>query len=60
MALKKPLKKGEVLTGLLYINESQPDFTEVENTIDGALNSVSYDDLCPGSKALNKLLDNYK
>jgi len=58
--IKEAADKGEVLTGLLYINESQPDFSEVENTIDGPLNAIGYDDLCPGSKALNELLNSYK
>ena len=59
-SIKEASDKGELLTGLLYIDESQPDFTETENTITKPLNQVTFEDLCPGSKALNKLLDDYK
>ena len=59
-SIKDASDKGELLTGLLYIDESQPDFTETENTITKPLNQITFEDLCPGSKALNKLLDDYK
>ena len=59
-SIKEASDKGELLTGLLYIDESQPDFTETENTITKPLNQITFEDLCPGSKALNKLLDDYK
>jgi 2-oxoglutarate ferredoxin oxidoreductase subunit beta len=58
--IKDASDKGELLTGLLYINESQPDFTETENTVIKPLNQIAFEDLCPGSKALHKLLDGYK
>jgi 2-oxoglutarate ferredoxin oxidoreductase subunit beta len=59
-AINDASDKGELLTGLLYINESQPDFTETENTVTKPLNQIAFEDLCPGSKALHKLLDGYK
>jgi 2-oxoglutarate ferredoxin oxidoreductase subunit beta len=59
-AINDASDKGELLTGLLYINESQPDFTETENTVIKPLNQIAFEDLCPGSKALHKLLDGYK
>jgi hypothetical protein len=49
-----------MLTGLLYIDENQPDFTEVENTVRKPLNEIPFDDLCPGSKSLAALQKNYK
>jgi len=58
--IKDASDQGELLTGLLYIDESRPDFAETENTICKPLNQVTFEDLCPGSKALNKLLDDYK
>ena len=59
-AINDASDKGELLTGLLYINESQPDFTETENTVTKPLNQIAFEDLCPGSKALHKLLEGYK
>jgi len=59
-AINDASDKGELLTGLLYINESQPDFTETENTVIKPLNQIAFEDLCPGSEALHKLLDGYK
>ena len=52
--------KGEILTGLLYIDESQADFIENENTIETPLNELSYQNLCPGSEKLAKLQQRYK
>jgi len=59
-SIKDASDRGELLTGLLYIDESQSDYTESENTINKPLNQIAFEDLCPGSKALSKLLDGYK
>ena len=53
-------EEGELLTGLLYIDESQQDFTDTENMIDQPLNSIDHKTLCPGKKALKNLLDSYR
>ena len=53
-------EEGELLTGLLYIDESQQDFTDTENMIDQPLNSIDHETLCPGKKALKNLLDSYR
>jgi Pyruvate:ferredoxin oxidoreductase and related 2-oxoacid:ferredoxin oxidoreductases, beta subunit len=53
-------EEGELLTGLLYIDESQQDFTDTENLIDQPLNSIDHKTLCPGKKALKNLLDSYR
>ena len=53
-------EEGELLTGLLYIDESQQDFTDTENMIEVPLNSVEHEVLCPGSEALKDLLDSYR
>ena len=52
--------KGEVPTGLLYLDESVGDVHEMNNTPDEALISVPYDKLCPGNAELQKLLDEFK
>lgn len=46
---------GEILTGLLYIDEESKDLHEMINTIDQPLNSLREKDLCPGSAALDEI-----
>jgi len=59
MAVQKAKQKGEILTGLLYMNPDAADLHGVLNTSDRPLNSLDEADLCPGSEALasiNKVL----
>ncbi|GIT34193.1 MAG: hypothetical protein Ct9H300mP4_05120 [Gammaproteobacteria bacterium] len=52
--------KGEILTGLLYIDENQSDFIENENTVETPLNELSFQSLCPGSGQMAELQKRYK
>ena len=52
--------KGEIVTGLLYIDESVPDLHELNETPDTALIKVPYEKLCPGSAALDKLQEDFQ
>jgi 2-oxoglutarate ferredoxin oxidoreductase subunit beta len=54
-AMQRAKERGEILTGLLYIDENAPDLQELLNTSERPLNSLGKDDLCPGSEALQKL-----
>ena len=47
--------KGEVVTGLLYIDPSAVDMHEHLNTVETPLNQLSAKELCPGSKALERI-----
>ena len=47
--------KGEVITGLLYIDPDAQDLHAGLNTFARPLNSLNAADLCPGSAALDKL-----
>jgi 2-oxoglutarate ferredoxin oxidoreductase subunit beta len=47
--------KGEIVTGLLYIDTDAPQMHTVNNSIDTALVDVPYEELCPGADALAKL-----
>lgn len=47
--------KGEILTGLLYLNPDTTDLHDLIQTSDRPLNSLSQAELCPGSEALDKL-----
>jgi 2-oxoglutarate ferredoxin oxidoreductase subunit beta len=44
--------RGEILTGLLYVNASAEDLHEHLHTVDAPLNSLNARELCPGRAAL--------
>ncbi len=52
--------EGEVLTGLLYIDESAPDMHEQNQTPEIPLTSIPYETLCPGAERLSKLQEDYR
>ena len=52
--------KGEVVTGLLYINEDVEDMHELAETADTPMSLMPYEKLCPGSGALEKLMARYR
>lgn len=54
-AVQRAKQKGEILTGLLYLDESSSDLHELIKTTERPLNSLVEIDLCPGSSALEKL-----
>jgi 2-oxoglutarate ferredoxin oxidoreductase subunit beta len=47
--------RGEVVTGLLFINEDMPLVHDIAGTTDRPLTEVEYASLSPGSKALARL-----
>jgi 2-oxoglutarate/2-oxoacid ferredoxin oxidoreductase subunit beta len=51
---------GEVVTGLLYVDENVQDVHEMNQTPDVALTSIPYEKLCPGSAALDQLMEDYR
>jgi 2-oxoglutarate ferredoxin oxidoreductase subunit beta len=53
--LRASRAKGEVATGLLYLEESEVDMHDFENTVDTPLVDLPYEMLCPGSAALQEL-----
>ena len=54
-AMQRAKKNGEILTGLLYLDENSQDLHELINTSDRPLNKLGEAELCPGSEALAKL-----
>jgi 2-oxoglutarate ferredoxin oxidoreductase subunit beta len=54
------LDKGEVVTGLLYIDKSGTDMHAVSNTAERPLVELPYESLCPGRDALERLMDEYR
>lgn len=54
-SLEDAKQKEQVLTGLLYLNTKQKNTHEIINTSDKPLNSMTKDDLCPGSEILEAI-----
>jgi 2-oxoglutarate/2-oxoacid ferredoxin oxidoreductase subunit beta len=53
--LRASRARGEVATGLLYLEESGADTHALENTAERPLVELEYETLCPGSAALEEL-----
>jgi len=47
--------KGQVVTGLLYVEPESEDLHGHLNTVDAPLNALGEKELCPGSAALDKI-----
>jgi 2-oxoglutarate ferredoxin oxidoreductase subunit beta len=47
--------QGEVVTGMLYLDETVPDLHEMNKTPDTALSKIPFEKLCPGASELDKL-----
>jgi 2-oxoglutarate ferredoxin oxidoreductase subunit beta len=53
--LQKHTAKGQVVTGLLYVDPDSEDLHAHLDTVETPLNSLEADQLCPGSAALDKI-----
>ena len=53
--LRTRYERGQVVTGLLYIDEDTADLHTLLSTTQEPLNAVSMDDLCPGNAQLQKI-----
>jgi 2-oxoglutarate ferredoxin oxidoreductase subunit beta len=53
--LQKHAAKGQIVTGLLYVDPEADDLHEHLNTVEKPLNTLEADDLCPGSSVLDKI-----
>jgi 2-oxoglutarate/2-oxoacid ferredoxin oxidoreductase subunit beta len=51
---------GEVVTGLLFVDETTPNLHDANNTTEIPLARVPYECLCPGSGALDKLQEEFR
>jgi 2-oxoglutarate ferredoxin oxidoreductase subunit beta len=52
--------KGEILTGLLYMVPDTSDLHDLIQTSDRPLNSLTKDELCPGSEILADINNNLR
>ena len=53
-------RNGELVTGLLYIDESQPDMHDINGTVSAPLSQLPYEALCPGRDALQSLQKRFR
>jgi len=53
--LQKHAAKGQVVTGLLYVDAEAEDLHHHLNTVEAPLNTLSEKELCPGLAALEKI-----
>jgi 2-oxoglutarate ferredoxin oxidoreductase subunit beta len=53
-------EKGEVPTGLLFLDRQRGDMHEESRTRDVPLTKVPYSKLCPGKAALDKLMEDFR
>jgi 2-oxoglutarate ferredoxin oxidoreductase subunit beta len=58
--LEEHQSQGEVVTGLLYLDETVSDLHEMNQTSEVALSKLPYEKLCPGSSELDKLQEEYR
>ena len=54
-AMQSAKKKGEILTGLLYVDPDSTELHDILQTSETPLNKLTEVQLCPGSKALDSI-----
>jgi 2-oxoglutarate ferredoxin oxidoreductase subunit beta len=58
--LQERQNSGEIVTGLLFADETVPDLHEMNNTCDEPLGQLPYEKLCPGREALDHLQEEFR
>jgi 2-oxoglutarate ferredoxin oxidoreductase subunit beta len=53
-------QRGEVATGLLFLDENGRDMHAVSKTIETPLVDLTFEQLCPGNDALQKLMERFR
>ncbi len=58
--VRRHQERGEVVTGLLYIDEHTRDMHDINHTTETPLVDLPYDMLCPGNAALQELQADFR
>jgi 2-oxoglutarate ferredoxin oxidoreductase subunit beta len=58
--LRDSVNAGEIITGLLYIDAEAGDMHDLSGSVDTPLAKIPYEELNPGSKTLDTLMDRYR
>ncbi len=59
-AIQSYSEKGQILTGLLYIDPDCSDFHEIQSTVKKPLRDLDEEALCPGKRALDAINANFR
>jgi 2-oxoglutarate ferredoxin oxidoreductase subunit beta len=55
MAIEEHRIKGDILTGLIYLDKTSTELHELMQTSQEPLNQLSEEDLCPGNRLLKNI-----
>ncbi|HEY3592809.1 MAG TPA: hypothetical protein VGL13_03005, partial [Polyangiaceae bacterium] len=58
--LQEHQKRGEIPTGLLYLDDQMNDMHATSGTVDVPLTELPFEELCPGSAVLDQLQRAYR
>jgi 2-oxoglutarate ferredoxin oxidoreductase subunit beta len=58
--LERHQMAGEIVTGLLYYDDSQQEMHDLSKIVDRPLSSIDYKDLCPGQSVLQNLQHSFR
>ena len=58
--IHKHQAQGEIVTGLLYINDHEPDLHALNDTSETPLRDLPYSQLSPGRKGIEKVNSKYR
>ena len=58
--LRERFNAGEIVTGLLYINDSRKEMHELMGNVETPLSQLPLDTLHPGSEELKNILNRYR
>ncbi|MFM8535746.1 MAG: 2-oxoacid:ferredoxin oxidoreductase subunit beta [Acidimicrobiia bacterium] len=59
-AIREHQRKGEVMTGLLYLSTDSRDVHDQNETVKAPLYNLPHQQLCPGNDALQKLMQQFR
>jgi len=59
-ALEDHREKGQILTGILHINETLQDTHDIIETTNKPLNALTQAELCPGNQTLQQIFETYR
>ncbi|HEX6162720.1 MAG TPA: thiamine pyrophosphate-dependent enzyme, partial [Vicinamibacterales bacterium] len=59
-AIREHQRKGEVMTGLLYLSPDSKDVHDQNETVKAPLYNLPHEQLCPGNDALQKLMGQFR
>ena len=58
--VQRSQERGEVATGLLYVDPDAADCHDILGTVNTPLNALTEADLCPGEAALDRLNESFR